>query len=81
MNKEKAANAIEIICFQAAKLDARQQAEFIDALHDVLTDTEIKALQIGIAYFRMIIDGELHDAMKAALAEKLYAEFREKIDA
>lgn len=80
MEKKRAAYAIESICFQVAKLDGRQQAAFIESLRGVLTAHELQALQIGIAYFRMIIDGELRDAIKAALAEKLYKDFRRHID-
>jgi len=76
----KTANAIESICFQAAKLDAKKQAEFIDSLTEILTENELKAMQIGIAYFRMIIDGELRNAMKAELASELYKEFRKQMD-
>lgn len=80
MNKEKASHAIESICFQIAKLDAKQQTQFIDTLRDTLSEKELQALQIGIAYFRMIIDGELRNAMKATLASELYKEFRKQID-
>ena len=74
------AYAIESICFQVAKLDAEKQSEFIDNLRGVLEDNEIKALQIGISYFRMIIDGEFKSAMQAAIASELYKEFRRQID-
>ena len=80
MNKEKASNAIESICFQVAKLDGKKQAEFIDTLRDTLNEKELQALQIGIAYFRMIIDGELKNAMKTAIASELYKEFKKQID-
>ena len=80
MENRKAAYAIESICFQVAKLDAGKQAEFIENLRGVLEDSEIKALQIGISYFRMIIDGEFKNAMQAALASELYKEFRRQID-
>ena len=80
MNKEKASYAIESICFQIAKLDAKQQTQFINILRDTLNEKELQALQIGIAYFRMIIDGELRNAMKATLASELYKEFRKQID-
>ena len=79
MENRKAAYAIESICFQVAKLDAGKQAEFIDNLRGVLEDNEIKALQIGISYFRMLIDGEFKNAMQAALASELYKEFRRQI--
>ena len=80
MENRKAAYAIENICFQVAKLDAGKQAEFIDILRGVLEENEIKALQIGIAYFRMIIDGGFRNAMQAALASELYKEFRRQVD-
>lgn len=80
MENKKAAYAIESICFQVAKLDAGKQSEFIDNLRGVLEDNEIKALQIGISYFRMLIDGEFKNAMQAALASELYKEFRRQID-
>lgn len=80
MNKATAANAIESICFQIAKLDGKQQSEFIDSLRNTLNEKEIEALQIGIAYFRMLLDGELRNAMKAAIASKLYQEFNRRIN-
>ena len=80
MNSNKAAAAIESVCFQIAKLDAKKQAMFIDALRGTLTCAELQALQIGIAYFRMILDGELREAMKATLAGELYQEFRRQIE-
>ena len=80
MNTSKASNAIESICFQIAKLDPGKQTEFIDSLRSVLNDQELQALQIGISYFRMIIDGEFKNAMKAALASELYKEFRRQLD-
>lgn len=80
MNKEKASYAIENFCFQVAKLDAKQQTQFIDALRDILNEKELQAVQIGIAYFRMLIDGELRNAMKAAIASELYKEFRRQLD-
>ena len=80
MSKEKASQAIESLCFQVAKLDAKQQTQFIDILRDTLNEKELQALQIGVAYFRMIIDGELQNAMKATLASELYQEFRRQLD-
>jgi len=80
MNGNKTSLAIETICFEIAKLDSSKQAEFIDSLRSVLNSQELRALQIGISYFRMIIDGEFRNAMKAALASELYKEFRRQLD-
>lgn len=80
MENKKAAYAIESICFQVAKLDAEKQSEFIDNLRGVLEDNEIKALKIGISYFRMITDSDFKNAMQAILASELYKEFRRQID-
>ena len=80
MNKGNAAAAIESICFQVAKLDAQAQSAFIDNLRGVLTESELQAMQIGIAYFRIIIDGDLRKAMQAELAAELYKEFRQQIE-
>lgn len=76
----KASHAIESICFQIAKLDAEKQKSFIDSLRGTLSDEEIKALEIGIAYFRMIIHEDLREGMKAVLAQQLYREFTEGLE-
>lgn len=80
MNKGNAAAAIESICFQVAKLDGQAQSAFIDNLRGVLTESELQAMQIGIAYFRMIINGDLRKAMQAELAAELYKQFRQQIE-
>lgn len=80
MNKGNAAAAIESICFQVAKLDGQSQTAFIDNLRGVLSESELQAMQIGIAYFRMIIYGDLRKAMQAELAAELYKQFRQQIE-
>lgn len=80
MDSKKACYAIESICFEIAKLDASKQAMFIERLQGVLTEKELTALQIGIAYFRLLIHDDLRNAMKAMLAQELYSEFRKQIE-
>lgn len=69
---------IEQICFEIAKLDGKRQAQFIDSLKGKLSENEIHSLQIGIAYYRMLIDSKLQAAMKTTIANELYKEFTEK---
>ena len=68
----------ENICYRAAMLDGERQATLFERLREILTDDELIALQIGIAYCRLYTMDGLRDAMKAALADQLYKEFNNK---
>ena len=70
----------ENLCYEIAKLEISEQSKFIDSLRSVLTHKEIESLQIGIAYFRLLMDDKFKNAMKSALASELYKEFRKQID-
>lgn len=70
--------SIEQICFEVAKLDGDKQTQFIESLKDTLSENEIHAIQIGIAYFRMTIDDKLKNAMKIVIAKELFTQFTEK---
>lgn len=60
---------------QIGTLNAEQEREFIKNLEEVLTAEEIEALQVVVAYIKMMSDPRREQAMKTALAEELYNEF------
>lgn len=60
---------------QIGTLNAEQEREFIKNLEGVLTAEEIEALQVVVAYIKMMSDPRREQAMKTALAEELYNEF------
>lgn len=63
------------VALEVGKLSAENQEVYFKMLSGVLTDEEIKAFQIVVAYFRLKNNPYRDRAMKAALAEKLYYEF------
>ena len=65
----------EKFCFELAKLDNEKQEEFFNCVKDTITQEEKRALQIGIAYFRLLLFPELKEAMQAAILEELKAMF------
>lgn len=69
---------IEKLLFMAADLDGKQQEELFLMLECTLTKEELKAVKIGIGYYRMIKNLELKKAMKADLAKELYFYFNRK---
>ena len=60
---------------ELAKLDNEKQALFFQSLQGIITENEKQALQVGIAYFRLLMFPELHNAMKTALSQELYTSF------
>lgn len=60
---------------ELAKLDNEKQALFFESLQWIITENEKQALQVGIAYFRLLMFPELHNAMKTAIAQELYTNF------
>ena len=60
---------------QIGTLNAEQEREFIKNLEGVLTAEEIEALQVVVAYIKMMSDPKREAAMKTALAQELYNEF------
>lgn len=61
--------------YDAAQLSADGQAELFERLKQICTPEEVDALQIGISYFRQLINKDLRDTMKKTLAAQLYKEF------
>lgn len=61
--------------FITADLDSEQQTAFFQALEKSLTAQEINALKIGVGYFRLLKNKELHDTMCKEIAEAIYKEF------
>ena len=59
----------------AAQLSADDQNALFKSLEKDLSPDEIRALKIGVAYYRQLLDNELNAAIKSALAEHLYNEF------
>ena len=67
-------NIAETLAYLAS-LDGEKQTAFRNSLRDDLTEEEILALTVGIAYFRLLYVPGLQSAMKQALAEELYDYF------
>lgn len=65
------------VLFIVSSLPGDNQDAFFESLKKDLSPEEIKALQVGTAYFRQLRDPGLHDAMKNAIAEELYKQFTE----
>ena len=61
---------------ELSKLSVEQLQAFFCELEKTISPNEIRALQIGISYFRILRDDKLRAAMKTALAETLYDYFR-----
>ena len=70
---------IENALYQIAQQPPEMQQLFIDKLCPVLAENELQALQIGIAYFRLLLNDELRDSMKNALAKQLYSNFNQSV--
>lgn len=66
---------MEKLLFDIAELNKKQQADFFDKISSVFTEKELQALKIGVAYFRLVKNPELKNAMKNALAKQLYNDF------
>lgn len=71
-------NGTEVIVHELSKLSAEQLQAFFCELEKTISPDEIRALQIGISYFRILRDDKLRAAMKTALAETLYDYFRDE---
>ena len=69
---------IENIMFQLSELPPAIQEQLIDELRNVFTPDEVKALQIGLAYFRLMKDPAFKEAMMTAMSMVLYNYFREE---
>ena len=68
----------ERILYELSKLPLHIQEQLIEELRKVFTPEEIKALQIGLAYFRLLKDPEFKEAMMTAMSMVLYDYFREE---
>ena len=66
----------ENFCFRAAKLTHEQQAELLDKIRPLVTAEQLQALQIGIAYIRLLMYPELKQAMKTAICAELMNTFK-----
>ena len=64
----------EKVCYEIAKLDSERQKEFFNEISSALSEEEIKALYIGVSYFRMIMYPEL----KKVIAEAIYKQLINK---
>lgn len=53
--------------YDAAHLSENGQRELLQQISEFCTVEEVTALAIGIAYFRQIIDKDLHDHMQEEL--------------
>lgn len=69
MNAEK-------LLFQAAQLNAAEQAEFIERIRPLCSSDELTALLVAIGYFRQLQKPDLKSAIQAALAKDLYNKFQ-----
>lgn len=65
------AESMEGVLFEIAKQPPKVQAAFIDGLQaaGIFSDDEITALQIGIAYYHMLMQPEIKKAAAAAMYE------------
>lgn len=66
------------LALNVGQLSAEDQRIYFKMLGDVLTEEEIKAFQIVVAFFRLKNNPYRENAMKASLAEQLYCEFNNK---
>ena len=57
---------------EAAKLSPEAQAELIAKLSAHCTEAELRAIEIGIGYFRLLLFPALRSAMVEALAREMY---------
>lgn len=64
-----------------AKLDADKQNLYFRYLEDtgILKKSEIEAMKIVVAYFRLQIFPERTEEMKKVMAEKMYKEFNQVV--
>ena len=63
------------LALNVGEMSAENQRQYFEMLKEVLTEEEIKAFQIVVAYFRMKNNPDREKAMKNALAIQLYEEF------
>ena len=67
----------ETFCFTVASLNGEQLDDFFKVAESICTAEELKALKIGVSYFRLLRFPKLGKAIKETLAETLYKEFNE----
>ena len=63
------------LALNISEMSADNQRTFFKTLKGVLTDAEIQAFQIVVAYLGMMNDPNKTNAIKTAMAAKLYEEF------
>jgi hypothetical protein len=63
------------LALNVGQLGCEDQRIYFKMLEGVLTEEEIKAFQIVVAYFRLKSNPYRDEAMKQALADQLYHEF------
>ena len=63
------------LALTVGEMSTENQNLYFQMLKDTLSDEEIKAFQIVVAYFRMKNNPYREKAIKNALAEQLYEEF------
>ena len=67
----------ETFCFTVSSLSEEELEEFFKVAEEFCTGEELKALKIGVSYFRLLRFPKLGKAIKEAIAETLYKEFNE----
>lgn len=65
---------MEKLLFEAAHLGEEEQREFLQKISQFCTVEEVTAIAIGVAYFRQLIDKDLHDHMQAELCKAFLEE-------
>lgn len=63
------------LALNVGQLSGADQRIYFKMLEGILTEEEIKAFQVVVAYFRLKNNPYREKAMKQALAEELYYEF------
>ena len=68
-------NEMNNFLVMAAGMNAEQESAFFEKLKTTLTDEEIKALAVGIAYFRIQTRPEMKKQMVNSMAKVMYEKF------
>ena len=71
----------EKVCFTVSALSAEKQREFIEEISAFCNDEEIKALLVGIGYFRMLRNPDAWAEIAHDMATELYNYFTDGVNA
>lgn len=71
----------EKVCFSASALSAEKQREFIEEISAFCSEEELKALLVGIGYFRMLRNPDTWAEIAHDMARELYHHFTEEAKA